>query len=811
MWIHVTLVPANGEALATVSLLHGDANVHFRLLDQDVQKVRMRLIIVQARMKVRLLWVMNRRGAKAKSNCFYRYANRNVFVIPYSFFLVHNRYQFDLDGTGDHPYVIMNDRDYSAFTANFWFKTAEKNVSYLVYGTADNHKIKERLIVWRADNIFFVELWKDSVRLVGQLLVYQSVVNQLGNKGTIVLQELTTQTPQCNFTFPTSYPVNDNNWHVATMVLGRNAELSFYLDGVMRDSPKLTEGEPNRNDLYRWSTGEIHLGYFKDSNGEEHFFNGSIAHFDIDAQTSDYDYIRDKMVLPCPPRFEGRLLKAKWARLIDLARPVTCSSRVPLMGLPAHLFYSTSTFKWLETEVSPPRHLTAFTIIFDLSFSKDMFPTKPIQIACYGDQGSPCRLSIVIHVNVTLEIIIESTRFDVDLIPLFNGVHFIMVLTWTSNGGVFELLINGVLHSRIRDIETNGQITGQSRFIIGGSDVKSRNFAGYFHYFNVWDKVLSEDMLYLMNLQPGIDMGNVVAWKDFKKPQEQFEIHERNTGSTYRRNPFAVNNFFLEFKNASAYSRIPISCCSSQTAVTLTMWLKIITFLPSTLFTFKRTREEPEDMVLRVKAHGEIMLAMDINTNLEEVSLGNISTINSWNFIAFTWDTSGELHCNINGKHEQISSNYKQGYIFVTRGKASWTIGDKNNTFVGMVAQVNWWFQVVPPPALMALSKEITSLSNGWTSFLSQNRHVGQVVRGYPTMYYTPDFVCQNKRDKLCDSLNNAEGGCNKYYARLGMTSDGWKKFACFCEDQLSKDMNFNYGFGNYEYHDNIMAIKPNY
>ena len=79
--------------------------------------------------------------------------------------------------------------------------------------------------------------------------------------------------------------------------------------------------------------------------------------------------------------------------------------------------------------------------------------------------------------------------FDVDLLPLFNGVHFIMVLTWTNNGGVFELLINGVLHSRIRDIETNGEITGQSRFIIGGSDVKSRNFAGYFHYFNVWDKV----------------------------------------------------------------------------------------------------------------------------------------------------------------------------------------------------------------------------------------------------------------------------------------------------------------------------------
>ena len=80
------------------------------------------------------------------------------------------------------------------------------------------------------------------------------------------------------------------------------------------------------------------------------------------------------------------------------------------MGIATHQFYSTAALKWLETEVSPPRHLTAFTIIFDLHFPSQRFPTKPIQIACYGDQGTPCRLSIVIHVNVTLEIIIESTR-----------------------------------------------------------------------------------------------------------------------------------------------------------------------------------------------------------------------------------------------------------------------------------------------------------------------------------------------------------------------------------------------------------------
>ena len=66
-----------------------------------------------------------------------------------------------------------------------------------------------------------------------------------------------------NFTFPLSYPVNNNHWRVATIVLRPNAELSFYLDGVMRESPKPTKGTPYADDLYFFRTGTLRLGYFK--------------------------------------------------------------------------------------------------------------------------------------------------------------------------------------------------------------------------------------------------------------------------------------------------------------------------------------------------------------------------------------------------------------------------------------------------------------------------------------------------------------------------------------------------------------------
>ena len=66
-----------------------------------------------------------------------------------------------------------------------------------------------------------------------------------------------------NFTFPHSYPINDNSWHFATIVLQRNAELSFFLDGVTRESPKLTNANPEADYLYRLPVGTLRLGYFK--------------------------------------------------------------------------------------------------------------------------------------------------------------------------------------------------------------------------------------------------------------------------------------------------------------------------------------------------------------------------------------------------------------------------------------------------------------------------------------------------------------------------------------------------------------------
>ena len=77
------------------------------------------------------------------------------------------------------------------------------------------------------------------------------------------------------------------------------------------------------------------------------------------------------------------------------------------MGIFGYEFPDTYQLQWLENEVSPQKDLTSFTMIFQIAGG---FPSHPWQIACYGAQGDNCGLSVVINVNYTMEVNIESTR-----------------------------------------------------------------------------------------------------------------------------------------------------------------------------------------------------------------------------------------------------------------------------------------------------------------------------------------------------------------------------------------------------------------
>ena len=69
------------------------------------------------------------------------------------------------------------------------------------------------------------------------------------------------------------------------------------------------------------------------------------------------------------------------------------------------------------------------------------------------------------------------------------------------------------------------------------------------------------------------------------------------------------------------------------------------------------------------------------------------------------------------------------------------------------------------------------------------------------------DFIAQKKRDQHCNDVLS-EPCDGKYRARVGWNNAGDGFWGCFCEENLSEDMNFNYGEGNYDEHSNLVEIK---
>ena len=78
----------------------------------------------------------------------------------------------------------------------------------------------------------------------------------------------------------------------------------------------------------------------------------------------------------------------------------------------------------------------------------------------------------------------------------------VVAITWTNNGGEIQLIIDGVLQSTLLGIEANGKISGQNRFIVGGSDTEMKTLKdALLHNLNVWDEVsINSSVVSLLSL-----------------------------------------------------------------------------------------------------------------------------------------------------------------------------------------------------------------------------------------------------------------------------------------------------------------------
>lgn len=89
--------------------------------------------------------------------------------------------------------------------------------------------------------------------------------------------------------------------------------------------------------------------------------------------------------------------------------------------------------------------------------------------------------------------------FQLDIPAIMDRENHFIAITWTNEGGVFELIIDGILQSSVTGIEKDGKISGQTRFIIGGNELEMKNLYVTLYNLNVWDKVGLVRLFFLLN------------------------------------------------------------------------------------------------------------------------------------------------------------------------------------------------------------------------------------------------------------------------------------------------------------------------
>ncbi|KXJ30217.1 sushi, von Willebrand factor type A, EGF and pentraxin domain-containing protein 1 [Exaiptasia diaphana] len=99
-----------------------------------------------------------------------------------------------------------------------------------------------------------------------------------------------------------------------------------------------------------------------------------------------------------------------------------------------------------------------------------------------------------------------------------------VVVTWESHNGKTQLYIDGKLNHTGTGFKTGVTIGGNGLFVLGndqdgyGTGYKSTDaLVGHISRVNVWDKVLSAEVITTLLRSCGNEVGTAVAWNDFRK------------------------------------------------------------------------------------------------------------------------------------------------------------------------------------------------------------------------------------------------------------------------------------------------------
>lgn len=139
--------------------------------------------------------------------------------------------------------------------------------------------------------------------------------------------------------------------------------------------------------------------------------------------------------------------------------------------------------------------------------------------------------------------------------------HFVC-LTWTSHKGVYEIYLDGELHTTGHDlsagkvIEANGLfVIGQEQDSLGGSFSESESFVGKLAYFDLWSRSLAGYEVKELYYSCEPYQGDLIQWTDLKsKVVGSVKVHKSEFCRACERNLTLQNGFVNYYENRAYFS-----------------------------------------------------------------------------------------------------------------------------------------------------------------------------------------------------------------------------------------------------------------
>ncbi|XP_078000496.1 uncharacterized protein LOC144453094 [Glandiceps talaboti] len=462
-------------------------------------------------------------------------------------------------------------------------------------------------------------------------------------------------------------------------------------------------------------------------------FNHEVTKFNIWDSILDADIIEDMAESPCEI-FCGNAVSWPYFRPSDISTAVTVKD-ADIPCAPAEPVCSGGTFEdklWkfdstteytLATIDKDIRDIWAFTTCWWMS-TNDVSSARHTIMSYFaaGDSVS----SFLLENPYNLRAVIKNQWGTNSGIAVNYGMWHHVCLTWTADGGTYQIYRDGGLaytqssYSANKILRGGGElIIGQKQGSLGGGFNRAYSYYGDLSDFNMWSRVLTSDEIQVFIDNRGCEngCGDIVSWSDYTtddltdvEVEDAEAVCEPRTTTCgegdYDDSKWTLASSSTQYSYATVRHEIP-----EMSAMTVCMWVKTTDANAGRyIYTYRTSNINTGSIYL--KNPNNIQLYID---NAAGTASGTAISYGLWFHICQTWTSAnGKYQYFKDAKLRKTAVNLRANYVITEGGTfiiGQWQ-GSQGGTFAtaysfnAEITKFNMWNKELEDSAIEAMFAE---------------------------------------------------------------------------------------------------------